>query len=163
MRAPSRIVIIARMTPAVLTTALLAMASVSLWTLRVALTARNHKAIAVVAASVEATVSVLAFSRILSSLDSVVQVAAYAIGVGGGTLVGLAVNDRLTPKAPSVNPSPAPTDEVAGATITIPSDSLLAEDLKALIADWDVLEGWISAPGEPSDTDTTPSRHASMS
>ena len=176
MRGPPWLVIIGAMTPAVLTTALLAMASVSLWTLRVALTARNHKAIAVVAASVEATVSVLAFSRILTSLDSVVQVAAYAVGVGCGTLVGLAVNDRLSPTTKSANPNPAPVDEFgvrtvalgptpepAGAPITMVTDSLLADDLKALIADWDVLEGSMSAPGEPSDTDTTPSRHASMS
>ena len=86
------------MSLAVATTAVLAMASVSLWTLRVALTARNHKAMAAVAAAVEATVFALAFSRILSSLDSVVQVAAYATGVGCGTLVGLTINDRLRPR-----------------------------------------------------------------
>jgi uncharacterized protein YebE (UPF0316 family) len=96
------------MTPAVATTALLAMASVSLWTLRVALTARNHKALAATAASVEATVFVLAFSRILSSLDSVAQVAAYAIGVGCGTLVGLTLNDRLSrPRVPPISAPPA--------------------------------------------------------
>ena len=89
------------MTPAIATTALLAMASVSLWTLRVALTARNHKAMAAVVASVEATVFALAFSRVLSSLDSVAQVAAYATGVGCGTLVGLTINDRLSPRTPS--------------------------------------------------------------
>jgi hypothetical protein len=103
------------MTPAVATTALLAMASVSLWTLRVALTARNHKSMAAVAASVEATVFALAFSRVLSSLDSVVQVAAYATGVGCGTLVGLTINDRL--RQPSFD-SPLPLWMYSAARVT---------------------------------------------
>jgi uncharacterized protein YebE (UPF0316 family) len=80
---------------ATLATVVLAMLSVSLWTLRVALTARNHKAFASVAAAVEATVFALAFSRLLANLDSTAQVVAYAAGVGAGTLAGLSVHDRL--------------------------------------------------------------------
>jgi uncharacterized protein YebE (UPF0316 family) len=80
---------------AILATVVLAMLSVSLWTLRVALTARNHKALASVAAAVEATVFALAFSRLLANLDSTAQVVAYAAGVGAGTLAGLSIHDRL--------------------------------------------------------------------
>jgi uncharacterized protein YebE (UPF0316 family) len=79
-----------------LTTAVLATLAVSLWTLRVAVTARNHKVLAAGTASIEATVFALAFSRLLGSLDSVTQVLSYAAGVGVGTLLGLAVNERLT-------------------------------------------------------------------
>jgi hypothetical protein len=80
--------------PAV-TTSVLATISVSLWTLRVALTARNRKVLAAAAASVEATVFALAFSRLLANLNSSSQVVSYAVGVGVGTLVGLAVNETL--------------------------------------------------------------------
>jgi uncharacterized protein YebE (UPF0316 family) len=80
---------------AVLTTTLLAMASVSLWTLRVGLTARNHTVLAVFVASVEATVFVAAFSRLMTRLDSTAQVVAYALGVAGGTLLGLVIERRI--------------------------------------------------------------------
>jgi uncharacterized protein YebE (UPF0316 family) len=96
---------------AVLTTAVLAMASVSLWTLRVALTARNHAAAAVAVASVEATVFVAAFSRMMTRLDSVGQIVAYALGVAAGTLIGIAVERRIdrTPRRghrPCLRPDP---------------------------------------------------------
>jgi len=138
------------MTPAVATTALLAMASVSLWTLRVALTARSHKAMAAAAASVEATVFVLAFSRVLSSLDSVVQVVAYATGVGCGTLVGLSINDRINPRTPSRPGQPArPTVNVSAASVG---------DLKACIADWDNLEGFNPRAGRAARSARRPRR-----
>ena len=87
--------------PAVVTTSVLATLAVSLWTLRVALTARNRRVLAAVTASVEATIFALAFSRLLTSLDSASQVIAYAIGVGIGTLIGLTINERLTPTTDS--------------------------------------------------------------
>ena len=87
--------------PAVVTTSVLATLAVSLWTLRVALTARNRRVLAAVTASVEATIFALAFSRLLTSLDSASQVIAYAIGVGIGTLIGLTINERLTPRVDS--------------------------------------------------------------
>ena len=87
--------------PAVVTTSVLATLAVSLWTLRVALTARNRRVLAAVTASVEATIFALAFSRLLTSLDSASQVIAYAVGVGIGTLVGLTINERLTPTTDS--------------------------------------------------------------
>jgi len=88
-------------TLAIIATVVLAMLSVSLWTLRVALTARNHKALASIVAAVEATVFALAFSRLLANLDSTAQVVAYAAGVGAGTLVGLDLHDRLVKPRPS--------------------------------------------------------------
>jgi uncharacterized protein YebE (UPF0316 family) len=85
---------------AMIATVVLAMLSVSLWTLRVALTARNHKAFASVVAALEATVFALAFSRLLANLDCTAQVLAYAAGVGAGTLAGLSMHDRLVRPRP---------------------------------------------------------------
>lgn len=70
--------------------------SVSLCTVRVALTARGRRLAAAGAAGVEAVVFVLAFSSVLSSLDSPVEVAGYAAGVAAGTLVGVVADARLS-------------------------------------------------------------------
>jgi len=100
--------------PAVVTTSVLATLAVSLWTLRVALTARNRRVLAAVTASVEATIFALAFSRLLTSLDSASQVIAYAIGVGIGTLIGLTINERLTPTVGRGSRQSRPGQETGG-------------------------------------------------
>jgi uncharacterized protein YebE (UPF0316 family) len=74
----------------------LAVTSVGLWTLRVALTARGRKIAGSITASAEALVFLLAFSRVISNIDEVGRVAGYALGVGIGTLVGLIVDERLS-------------------------------------------------------------------
>jgi uncharacterized protein YebE (UPF0316 family) len=73
----------------------LASCSVSLWTIRVALTARGRRRAAAVAASIEAVTFVVAFGRALDSLDSPIRMAAYGLGVGAGTLLGLAAEQRF--------------------------------------------------------------------
>jgi uncharacterized protein YebE (UPF0316 family) len=73
----------------------LASVSVSLWTIRVALTARGRRCSAAIVSSVEAITFVLAFGRALASLDSPVRMAAYGVGVGAGTLLGLAAEQRF--------------------------------------------------------------------
>ena len=76
--------------------ALLAVASVGLWTLRVALTARGRKSIAAVTAAVEALVFAVAFTNVAAHLDSPARIAGYAAGVAIGTTLGLTVDHRLS-------------------------------------------------------------------
>ena len=78
-----------------LATTSLAMASVGLWSLRVALAAKGRKAAGAVVAAAEAIVVALAFTHVASGLDAPERVAAYAVGVAVGTILGLAVDERL--------------------------------------------------------------------
>jgi uncharacterized protein YebE (UPF0316 family) len=78
-----------------LATASLAMASVGLWTLGVALAARGRKAAGAVVAAAEAVVFALAFTHVASGLDAPERVVAYAVGVAVGTIFGLVVDERL--------------------------------------------------------------------
>jgi hypothetical protein len=78
-------------------TAALAMLSVGLWTVRVALTARGSRVMGSSVAAAEATVFAAAFSRLLGDLDSPARIAAYGLGVAGGTLAGLWIDSRLRP------------------------------------------------------------------
>lgn len=69
--------------------------NVGLWTLRVTLAATGRRLLAAVVASAEAVLFTLAFGTVVSSLDDPARIGAYAIGVGAGTLAGLAVEERL--------------------------------------------------------------------
>ena len=75
--------------------ALLAMVSVGLWTLRVALAASGRRLAAATVAALEAVVFALAFSNLVGHLGAWQRIAGYAIGVAIGTVGGLAINDRL--------------------------------------------------------------------
>ena len=79
--------------------AFLAMVSVSLWTLRVALAARGRRLAGAVVAAIEAVVFTLAFSNLIANLGSWERIVGYAAGVAVGTVGGLAINDRLSPGA----------------------------------------------------------------
>jgi uncharacterized protein YebE (UPF0316 family) len=85
------------------TTTGLALLSVSLWTGRVALTAQGRKAASALMAAVEATVFVVAFSRLLSGLDSPARIVAYATGVAGGTLLALVIDGAVNPQIVKVD------------------------------------------------------------
>jgi len=74
----------------------LAMVSVSLWTLRVALTSRGRRVAGSVTAGVEAVVFVVVFSRVAEDLAVVHNLVGYAVGVGIGTLVGVSLDERLS-------------------------------------------------------------------
>ena len=76
--------------------AALATLSVGLWTLRVAVTAKGRTLAAAAVAAVEAVVFVAAFFQVVGRLDSPAPLAAYAIGVGLGTALGLAIHARIT-------------------------------------------------------------------
>lgn len=82
--------------PAPLAMAALATASVGLWTLRVALTARGRKGPGAVVAAVEAVVFAVALTRLGAGLDAPGRVGGYAAGVAVGTLLGLALDERLS-------------------------------------------------------------------
>jgi uncharacterized protein YebE (UPF0316 family) len=79
--------------------ALLAMVSVGLWTLRVALAASDRRLAGAGVAAVEAVVFALAFSNLVANLGSWERIAGYAVGVAAGTVAGLVINDRLNPGA----------------------------------------------------------------
>jgi uncharacterized protein YebE (UPF0316 family) len=83
--------------------ALLAMASVGLWTLRVALTARGRKGLAAAVASLEAVVFAVAFTNITGHLDSPARIVGYAAGVAIGTVLGLTVDHHASPGVAEVN------------------------------------------------------------
>jgi len=74
----------------------LAIVSVSLWTLRVALTARGRKVAGAVTAGLEAVVFILVFSRAAADLAAIERLLGYAAGVAIGTLVGVALDERLS-------------------------------------------------------------------
>lgn len=73
----------------------LAVGSVGLWTLRVALTARGSRILGSAVAATEAVVFVLAFSHVTGSLNAPVQIAIYGAGVGLGTFLGLSVDREI--------------------------------------------------------------------
>ena len=77
--------------------ALLAITSVGLWTLRVALTARGRRSIGATVAAVEAVIFAVAFTNVAAHLHSPLRVAGYAGGVAVGTMLGLTADRRLSP------------------------------------------------------------------
>jgi hypothetical protein len=94
-------------------TAALAMSSVGLWTLRVALTARGRKLLGAAVASAEAVVFAVAFTSLAANLDSPVLLGSYATGVAGGTLLGLVADERLSAGAPVDAPAEGRPPHVA--------------------------------------------------
>jgi len=74
----------------------LAVVSVSLWTLRVALTARGRRIAGSVTAGLEALVFIVAFSRAAADLGAIERLFGYALGVALGTLVGVYLDERLS-------------------------------------------------------------------
>ena len=74
----------------------LAIVSVALWTLRVALTSRGRRFAGAVTAGLEAVVFVLVFSRAAEDLAAIERLLGYAAGVALGTLAGVALDERLS-------------------------------------------------------------------
>jgi uncharacterized protein YebE (UPF0316 family) len=74
----------------------LALLSVSMWTFRVAITARGLKLASAAMAAVEAVIYVLSFSQLLADLSSPGRLMGYAAGVAVGTAVGLVLDDKTT-------------------------------------------------------------------
>jgi uncharacterized protein YebE (UPF0316 family) len=74
----------------------LAVVSVGLWTLRVALTARGRKLAGSVTAGFEAIVFLVAFSSVAADLHAIERLVGYAVGVAVGTLAGVYLDERLS-------------------------------------------------------------------
>jgi uncharacterized protein YebE (UPF0316 family) len=74
----------------------LAVVSVSLWTLRVALASRGRRVAGSVTAGLEAIVFVVAFSRVAEDLSAAENLLGYAVGVALGTLVGVYLDEHLS-------------------------------------------------------------------
>ena len=74
----------------------LAVISVTLWTMRVALTSRGRRVAGSLTAGIEAVVFVIAFSRVAADLTAVHKLLGYAVGVTVGTLVGVFLDERLS-------------------------------------------------------------------
>jgi uncharacterized protein YebE (UPF0316 family) len=79
-------------------TAGLAVGGVTLWTFRLAVTARGSRALGSLLAATEAMLFVVAFSRLMGSFDSPHLVISYGAGVAVGTMLGLALDTRLNPQ-----------------------------------------------------------------
>jgi uncharacterized protein YebE (UPF0316 family) len=109
----------------------LAITSVGLWTLRVALAARGRKVAGSMTAAAEALVFLLAFSKVMTNMDELSRVAGYALGVGIGTLLGLYLDERLS------------TGQSEVRIVTEGDDLALVTDLHAL--GWPVT--WTSGKG----------------
>lgn len=82
------------MAPFLITFAL-AVASVGLWTIRVATTARGSRVTGAIVSMVEATAYVVAVSHLMRSLDSPIHIVVYALGVGSGTYIALAIDAKV--------------------------------------------------------------------
>ncbi len=80
---------------AYLSTFLLAVASVGLWTLRVAMTAKGRRLVGSGVAAIEGVTFVAVFSQMVGAVDSPGRVIVYGFGVGTGTYLGLSVDKRL--------------------------------------------------------------------
>lgn len=87
----------------ILFTASLAATSVTLWTVRIAVTARGNKALGSILAAVEAMLFIVAFSKLIGGLSAPHLIVAYGSGVAAGTLAGLTLDARLNPQLARVD------------------------------------------------------------
>jgi uncharacterized protein YebE (UPF0316 family) len=78
------------------TITLTAAVTVALWTFRVALAARGRRLLSAAIAGVEAILFVLIFTGLVGNLGDPVRLGAYAVGVAGGTMLGLLADERLS-------------------------------------------------------------------
>jgi uncharacterized protein YebE (UPF0316 family) len=79
-------------------TAGMAVIAVSLWTVRIAVTARGNRLGGAMIAAIEAMVFIMIFSQVMSGFGSAHRVIAYGIGVAIGTTLGLTVDRRINPQ-----------------------------------------------------------------
>lgn len=73
----------------------LAVLSVSLWTLRVAVTARGNRILGSGIAMVEALTFVTVYSHVVNSADGAMSLIVYGLGVGVGTFAGVSIDQRI--------------------------------------------------------------------
>jgi uncharacterized protein YebE (UPF0316 family) len=81
----------------------LVLTEVSLWQWRVILTARGHKGLPAALGVLGSLLQVTAIAQVVTNLNDPLTVAAYAIGVGGGVLIGVLAGTRFSSEAVEVN------------------------------------------------------------
>jgi uncharacterized protein YebE (UPF0316 family) len=74
----------------------LALVSVGLWTLRVALTASGRRLPGAAVAALEASVFAMVFGSLVSDLDRPARIGGYAVGVALGTVLGISADKRMS-------------------------------------------------------------------
>lgn len=75
--------------------AVLVVLEVAVWQVRVALSTRGRKRVAAALGAVNAVLSVVAISQVVTNLDRPANVAGYAIGVAVGVHLGVVVDGRF--------------------------------------------------------------------
>jgi uncharacterized protein YebE (UPF0316 family) len=75
----------------------LVLAEVGLWQWRMVISGRGGKVAAMLLGGVGAILQITAISQVVTNLDDPLSVAAYALGVSLGVLLGLVMGERLTP------------------------------------------------------------------
>ena len=75
----------------------LVLTEVGLWQWRVLIASRGNRGGAVALGAVGAILQITAISQVVTNVTDPLSIAAYAIGVGAGVLLGLIAGDRLSP------------------------------------------------------------------
>jgi uncharacterized protein YebE (UPF0316 family) len=75
----------------------LVVTEVGLWQWRMVIAARGSRPSAMVLGTAGALLQITAISQVVTNVDDPFSIAAYAVGVGLGVLLGLIAGDRLTP------------------------------------------------------------------
>lgn len=75
----------------------LVLTEVALWQWRIVIAHRGRRAAATALGAIGAVLQITAISQVVSGVQDPLSVAAYALGVGLGVLLGLVVGDRVTP------------------------------------------------------------------
>jgi uncharacterized protein YebE (UPF0316 family) len=75
----------------------LVLTEVGLWQWRMVIAARGSRPSAMLLGTLGALLQITAISQVVTNVDDPLSVAAYAVGVGIGVLLGLIAGDRLTP------------------------------------------------------------------
>ena len=94
--------------------AVLVLTEVGLWQWRMVIAARGSRSSAMLLGTLGALLQITAISQVVTNVDDPLSVGAYAVGVGGGVLLGLVAGDRLTPGTIGVTIITPRDDVVAG-------------------------------------------------
>jgi uncharacterized protein YebE (UPF0316 family) len=88
----------------------LVLTEVGLWQWRVIIAARGNRAGAVALGAVGAVLQITAIGQVVTNATDPLSVAAYAVGVGAGVLLGLLAGDRLSTGSIAITIVSAVTD-----------------------------------------------------
>jgi uncharacterized protein YebE (UPF0316 family) len=92
----------------------LVVTEVGLWQWRMVIAARGKRTSAMLLGTTGALLQITAISQVVTNVDDPLSVAAYAVAVGVGVLLGLIAGDRLTPGTVGVTIVTREPDVAAG-------------------------------------------------